>query len=132
MLRYFLLVGAASCLVLLGACPSAGRGHFKKGDLLFQQQNYGGALIEFEAALEAEPESKMALFKMARCLYKLNRFEDALAAYEKFLSATDGEDRATYQKERWDAAFYRDRCKQELGIEVPQDPSAIPPPPMGE
>ena len=34
--------------------------------------------------------------------------------------------------ERRDAVFYRDRCRQEMGETVEQDPSKIPPPPMGE
>ena len=128
-LRSVLILLAAG--LLLAACPSAGRMHYQKGMTQLQARQYGPALVEFDAALAAEPESRMALFGKARCLYELRRFEEALPLFEQFLADTE-RDRASFSDERFDAAFYRDRCKQELGMEVPQDPTHIPPPPMGE
>lgn len=73
----------------------------------------------------------MALFGKARCTYELGQYAAALALYEDFLSRSE-EQQAIYRDERFDAEFYRDKCKQQLGQEVPQDPLEIPPPPMGE
>jgi tetratricopeptide (TPR) repeat protein len=94
-------------------------------------QEYGPAVEEFNKALAAEPEMKMAVFGKARALFELKDFEPALALFEEFLVKTES-DRGTFKKERWDSEFYRDKCKQELGMEVEQNKEAIPEPRMGE
>ena len=118
-------------IVLLNACPSAGRMAYQTAQKNFQEGDYAQALANYEKALEAEQESVMALFGKARCLYELERYSEAMPLFEEFLQKTDT-DRVVYSDERFDAEFYRDKCKLELGMEVPQDPSKIPPPRMGE
>ena len=112
-------------LLAMSACPDSSRLPYQKGMALMQAQEYGPALDKFDESLAADPDLKMPLFGRARCLYQLDRFEEALEAYEKFLVATQQE-RTKYGDERFDAEFYRDKCKLELGQEVPQDPEAIP------
>lgn len=124
--------GVVAVLLLLATgCQPGARTLYQQGLRHLQAQEYGPALEKFEESLALEPTSNMALFGKGRALYALNRYEDALPVFEQFLSQTEPV-RATYADERSDAEFYRDKCKQELGIEVPQDPSAIPPPRMGE
>jgi len=125
------LVIAVGAGVVIAACAGPERIHYQKAMDLMHGSNYGEALIEFDKVLNINPASNMALFGKARCLHQLNRFEDALPLFEQFLSQTDAE-RGTHRDERCDEEFYRDRCKQELGMEVPQNEDAIPPPPMGE
>lgn len=126
-----LLALLAAGLCLLAACPTKARLPYQKGLTLFQAQNYGGALTEFEKSLQADPEQKLALYYKARCLYELERFDEALPDFEEFIARTEPE-RAVYSDERYDAEFYRDKCKLELDQEVPQNEEAIPPPRMGE
>jgi len=123
-----LLIAAA---VLLAGCPSKGRAAYQNAMLHLQAQEYQPALDDFRKSLAAEPDNYMALFGEARALYELKQYQQALPLFEQFLTKTD-RDRATYSSERDDAEFYRDKCKLELGIEVPQNPADIPPPPMGE
>ena len=115
----------------LTGCPSSGRMAYQKGMALLQAQDYAGALAQFEKSLIAEPDSVMPLYGKARCLYGLKRYQEALPIFEDVLAKTERE-KTLYSDTRYDAAFYRDKCKQELGQEVPQNPENIPPPPMGE
>jgi tetratricopeptide (TPR) repeat protein len=119
-----------ACVAVLVACEPSARTLYQQGMRHLQAQEYGPALAKFEESLAAEP-SKMALFGKGRALFELARYDEALPVFEQFLVDTDRK-RAAYSDERSDSEFYRDRCKQELGIEVPQDESAIPPPRMSE
>ena len=123
------LLRAATLLALAGvllstACDS-GRIEYKQGLALLQAQQFGPALEKFDHYLQKNPDSNMALFGKARCLYELQRYDEALPCFEQFITQTDSE-RATFRDERFDAAFFRDKCKMELGIEVPQNPNTIP------
>lgn len=129
--RALILILLALGACLLAACVSKSRMPYEKGMRLFEAHNYGGALAEFEKSLAADPQQKMALFYKARCLYELDRYKEAMPDFEEFLKRTES-DQATFDNERYDAAFYRDKCKEELGIEVPQNKEAIPPPRMGD
>lgn len=124
-MKQLCLLLALTCVFALCACPSSSRMPFQKGMALMQARDYGTALIKFEESLAADPTQKRPLYYKARCLYELDRFEEALEAFEKFLADTTKE-RSKFRDERFDAEFYRDKSKQELGIEVPQDPDAIP------
>jgi tetratricopeptide (TPR) repeat protein len=115
-----MLVAAA-----VAGCPASSRGPYQQGMMLLQAGNYSEALAKFEASLEADPTQRMPLFGKARCLYELGQYEDALKIFEIFLSETE-RDRAKFSDERYDAEFYRDKCKLELGMEVPQNEDAIP------
>ncbi|MBN2082020.1 tetratricopeptide repeat protein [bacterium] len=123
MARIAILVLAAAVFVLAGC--NTQRLDYKQGLALLQAQQYGPALEKFESFLEVEPDSNMGLYGKARCLYELQRYDEALPCFEQFLTQTES-NRATYNDERKDAAFYRDKCKMELGMEVPQNKDAIP------
>ncbi|MCB1220327.1 MAG: tetratricopeptide repeat protein [Planctomycetales bacterium] len=124
-----LLVLVLACLA--SGCPSKGRASYQDGLRAYDAQDYNKALELFDKALEAEPESVMISYGRALSLYQLQRYEEAIEAFETFLQKSESE-RGSYQDERKDAAFYRDKCKEALGIEIPQNERAIPPPPMGE
>ncbi len=125
---------ALSALAVLNVCvgcPSAGRDAYQKGIRAYDAQEYQKSLDLFDKALESEPDSLMIMYGRAQALYKLQRYEDAIQAFETFIDKSESE-RASFQGERKDAAFYRDKCKEALGIEIEQNERAIPPPPMGE
>lgn len=121
---------AALILASLAACPSQGRLPFQQGMTLFNEHNFGEALAQFEKSLAANPEQQLALFYKGRCLFELDRYDEAIPVFEEFLSRTE-EERAAFSDERYDAEFYRDKAKQELGQEVPQNEEAIPEERMG-
>ena len=116
---------ALAAVILLCAGCNTQRLDYTQGMALLQAQQYGPALEKFESFLEVEPDSNMGLYGKARCLYELQRYDEALPCFEQFLTQTENV-RATYSDERSDAAFYRDKCKTELGMEVPQNQDAIP------
>ena len=118
-------------MVVVTSCPSPGRDSYQKGLRAYDAQDYQKALELFDKALEAEPESLMISYGRALSLYQLQRYEEAITAFETFLDKSESE-RASYRDERSDAAFYRDKSKEALGIELEQNEDAIPPPPMGE
>jgi tetratricopeptide (TPR) repeat protein len=120
-------------MLLLGGCKPSERSLYQDGMLKMQAQDYAAAEQQFDASLKLNPGSKSALYRKAYCLYKLDKYSDALPLFEQFLKETDNNEwTVTFIDERKDAAFYRDKCKVELGQDVPQNPDAIPPPPMGE
>lgn len=125
-----LILGVMCCCMVAG-CPSAGRNAYQQGLRAYDAGDYQQALTLFDEALEKEPDSVMVVYGRALSLYKLQRYEEAIAAFEEFIDKSESE-RASFQDERKDAAFYRDKCKLELGMELEQNERAIPPPPMGE
>ena len=122
------------CVTLLlgcAGCNESGRSLHHKGVMQMQDQDYAGALASYEKGLQLEPTSKVLLLGKAKALYYLERYDEALPLFEDFIQKADAE-RAAYRDEIYDAKFMRDKCKQELGMEVEQNQDAIPPPPMGE
>jgi tetratricopeptide (TPR) repeat protein len=68
---------------------------FDKGVDLFKQGNFGGALVEFRAAYEAQPHYKVR-YNIGVTLYKLNRYVEAeqeLEAYPEEAGEDVEEDR---------------------------------------
>jgi tetratricopeptide (TPR) repeat protein len=126
-----MLSAALALLSGLAGCPNSPDALFHEAQYEQTQKQYDKALANYDKILAKEPGSLMALSGKARCTYELGKYAEALALFEKFLQQSE-EERATYRSERYDAEFYRDKCKQQLGQDVPQDPTAIPPPPMGE
>jgi len=129
----WVLLTAVLVLSCLAACNKASSSsmEYHQAQALLGGRQYGEALAKYDKVLSIEPESKLAVYGKARCLFELKRYSEALPLFEQFLTLTE-EERAVYDNERWDAAFYRDKCKQALGQDVPQNPNDIPPPPMGE
>ncbi len=71
------------------------------GTTLFQGKDYAGALAEFRRAepLIAEDTVRAVLrYNIARCLEELGRWEEAIAAFERYLARPD--DRNTARKAR--------------------------------
>lgn len=134
-MKHLNFAGLFICSVLLictvSACPSSGRDTYQKALRQYDANNYPAALELFDKATEQEPESVMIMYGRALTLYKLERYEEAITAFETFLEKSESV-RKDYRDERSDAAFYRDKCKLALGMELEQNEEAIPPPPMGE
>jgi len=131
-----LLLALLTAVLVLSCLASCSKGssssmEYHQAQALLEGRQFGEALAKYEKVLAIEPESKLAVYGKGRCLYELKRYSEALPLFEHFLTMTE-EERAVYDDERYDAAFYRDKCKQALGQEVPQNPNDIPPPPMGE
>jgi tetratricopeptide (TPR) repeat protein len=126
-----LLLLALLLLVLGAGCDNSARAAMHNAEFAMAAQDFEKALGLYEKVLEKQPDSVMGLFGKARALYELKRYAEAKPLFEMFLTKTEVE-QAQFRKERYDAEFYRDKCKQELGETVEADPSKIPPPPMGE
>ena len=124
-------IAITALTALASGCPTSPTARFHEAQALQVDQQFAPAIAEYDKILAKDPKSNMAIFGKAYCLYKLNKYSDALPLYEQFLTQTESEV-ATYKSERYDAEFYRDKCKQALGQDVPQNPADIPPPPMGE
>jgi tetratricopeptide (TPR) repeat protein len=86
-------VGRVIGLLLVLACTPVwaaegdreiARLHFLLGTEHYDRGEYEKALVEFEAARRAQALPELD-FNMARCLEKLGRKADAIAAYERFL-----------------------------------------------
>jgi tetratricopeptide (TPR) repeat protein len=120
-------------VLCLAGCKPSERTLYQDGMMKMQAQQYQEAADKFDASLKLNPDSKSALYRKAYCLYKLDKFSEAQPLFEQFLKETDNNEwTATFLDERRDAEFFRDKCKQAQGQAVPQNPDAIPPPPMGE
>src|SRR5688572_19796093 len=96
-----LLLGRPEEALAQAAAPSSGeqradertelaRRHFKNGVKLFQDQNYHGALAEFEAAYELKPGAA-SIQNVALCLKALFRYAEAAEKLEQLLSRHAGE-----------------------------------------
>jgi tetratricopeptide (TPR) repeat protein len=129
----WLLSMVLGVVLLCAGCQETERSSYQSGMMKMQAQDYSGALAKFNYSLQKNPDSKSALYRKAYCLYKLGKHAEALPVFEDFLHKTDNNEwTATFIDERRDAEFYRDKCKEALGMEVPQNQEAIPEPPMGE
>jgi hypothetical protein len=71
--------------------------HFEKGVALFKNQDFTAALVEFEAAYEAQPHFAVR-YNVAICLYKLKRYGDAADQIQRYLS--EGGDRIPADKKK--------------------------------
>ena len=92
--------------------------HYQRGAALYSATRYESALHEFETAYTQVPSPDL-IYDIARCLDHLNRREEAVAAYTRFLN-TNGS--GTPQ-----AGEVRVRLA-EIGALAPPKPSALPPP----
>jgi len=55
------------------------------GDYYFKRKNYGGAESRYREALVYKENDAVATYKLAICLEKLNRPDEALAEYENYV-----------------------------------------------
>src|SRR5262245_38010267 len=90
---------------------------FVKGSEYYAAKSYEKAIEEFEAARRVMPAPEID-FNIARCLDRLERFQEAIVAYERYLGAA---------KDAADAAEVRERVGV-LRTRVGQTPAAVPVP----
>jgi tetratricopeptide (TPR) repeat protein len=60
--------------------------HFASGTKFYQHKRYAPALREFQAARVAKPVPELD-YNIARCLDRMERYADALTAYERYIDA---------------------------------------------
>jgi tetratricopeptide (TPR) repeat protein len=130
-MRATLLLALSLSVLALAGCYKSVREHYSAAQFAQSANDWGTALEEYNEVLKRVPDDSMALFGKARCLYELRRFEEAIPIFEQVLKNTDDE-KAVFKQVRYDAEFYRDKCRVELGETIEQDKSTLPPPPMGE
>jgi tetratricopeptide (TPR) repeat protein len=121
----------ALLLVSLLSCETNARTHQHNAEMALMAKDYDTAIKEYDKGLAKAPDSVTLLYGKAKALYGQEKWAEARALFEEFLKLTETQQH-DYINDRKDAAFYRDRCRQELGETVEQDPSKVPPPPMGE
>src|SRR5438874_2713492 len=73
--------------------------HFARGSELYDKGNYDGALLEFRAAQIAKPLPAFH-FNIARCLDRLERFDEAIKEYELYVNQPRPPDDAEKVHER--------------------------------
>lgn len=67
------------------------REHYQRGAALYDATRYEAALHEFEVAY-AQQALPALVYNIARCLDRLDRYEEAAAAYARFLDADHSDD----------------------------------------
>jgi len=92
-----------------------------RGEALFSNGNYEGALADFFQAYELlanGPRRAAVLYNLALCYERMFRYDEALGYYERYLrdSGPDAEDRATSRATR--IALYRGRAVPQSGPRV--------------
>jgi hypothetical protein len=60
-------------------------GHFRRGVSLFKDNDYAGALVEFQRAYDIAPNYRI-LYNIGQAQYQLQRYADALKAFEGYLA----------------------------------------------
>lgn len=98
--------------------------YFKSGAESYQQGDYGRALASFEMARRLKPIAALD-YNIARCNDRLERYAEAIEAYERFLVASPGSSDADDVRTR--IATLRERLPVGL-LERPATPSTSPTP----
>jgi tetratricopeptide (TPR) repeat protein len=72
-------------ILALAGCANqeAAQEHFDKGNELAKAQQFEQAIVEFQAALDEDPEFTSAMVNMGVAYYQLARLDEAIAQYEK-------------------------------------------------
>jgi hypothetical protein len=65
--------------------PRSAAAHFRRGVSLYKDGDYGGALVEFRRAYDSSPNFRV-LYDIGQSLYQLQRYAEALTAFESYLS----------------------------------------------
>jgi hypothetical protein len=63
------------------------RRHFNAGRTFYDSEQYEKALAEFEAARRVRPHPALD-FNIARCLDRLERYQPAIEAYERYIASS--------------------------------------------
>ena len=87
------LLGSARPSLAIGTDPSApvddAASHFRHGVSLYKDADYEGALVEFRRAQDVSPNFRV-LYNIGQCLYQLQRYAEALHAFEDYLTQGGG------------------------------------------
>lgn len=67
----------------------------RAGSQAYARKDYGGAIAEFSAMLDAEPDYPPALYQLATTYFRLRRYGDCIKVLERFLRVAPGEVGAT-------------------------------------
>lgn len=115
MSRFPALFGCAILLFFTGCLPGGSNldeekdPHYQRGRSLASSQDFKGAIVEFEKALETNPRSSAAHFELGWLFDdKIKDYAAAIYHYERHLLLRPDTDRADRVKERIKL------CKQEL------------------
>ena len=73
----------------VGASIDSAANHFRHGVSLYKDGDYEGALVEFRRAQEVSPNYRV-LYNIGQCLYQLQRYAEALKAFEDYLAQGGG------------------------------------------
>ena len=102
--------------------------HFRAGSAAYAASDYEKALQEFREANLAKRLPALE-FNIAKCLDRLERYEDAIAAYQKFSAAThDGKDLA---EARDRVRILRERVDERRTLHGPPPAAGSEPSPPG-
>jgi hypothetical protein len=92
-LASFVGAGVGRPSLALAGEPSGGAesaaSHFRHGVALYKDADYAGALVEFRRAQELSPNYRV-LYDIGQSLYQLQRYADALKAFEDYLAQGGG------------------------------------------
>jgi LysM repeat protein len=125
--RAFFLVFAALCMIAAGGCSPSGQSaadeekefHFEQGNNCFNSMDYPGAIEAFREALEVNPRSAEAHYRLAQ-LFDTKQPDPAAAIfhYQEYLRLSPQAENAAVIRERIGA------CKQQLAADVLTIPTA--------
>ena len=77
-----LLIGLLGLVALTGCGPTA-TGHFEKGNEFYEAMQFEEAAVEYEKALELEPENVDVMSNLGVTYYRLGKLDEAVEVYNK-------------------------------------------------
>ena len=81
-----LLLTGLLVLPALTGCGPAARGHFEKGNALYEEMKFEEAAEEYERALELEPDNVDVMTNLGVTYYRLGRLDEAIEVYTKAIA----------------------------------------------
>lgn len=105
------------------------RRHFKRGAELYEGGDYPAAVREFEAARRVKPSPAFE-YNIGRCYDRMERYAEAVAAYERFVAAGPSDSSVDEVRDRIRVLRERLRAFAPAAVErAPAAPAAPPSPP---
>jgi tetratricopeptide (TPR) repeat protein len=104
--------------------------HFQRAKDLYQSGSYREAIAELEAARALDPRAKELVFNLGIVHEKLGQFDDAIAAFQKYLEM---EGVTAQERAKAESVITRiEGAKREIAAGESQGPPPAPPPPVAE